>query len=137
MSSWITVISNAIESLLNGTSSCRNLDQVMTQDSNDTGAGQLFTKKQIIQRRGTLPSLSDRRKTDMKKGLVSEEISSNNQSDCRQEVSESEKSARVLESIKGADASNAYCADCGARKTEWCSINLVIVLCIGKYILMI
>ncbi|CAB5137606.1 unnamed protein product [Rhizophagus irregularis] len=103
MSSWMTVISNAIESLLNGTSSCRNLDQVMTQDSNGTGAGKLFTKKPI-QRRGTLPSLSDRRKVDMKKGQissVSEEASKNNK----------------LE-------------DCGARKTEWCSINLGIILCI-------
>ncbi|CAG8719770.1 1303_t:CDS:2, partial [Funneliformis mosseae] len=128
MSSWITVISNAIESLLNGTSSCRNLDQVMAQDSNGAGAGQVFKKP--IQRRGTLPSLTDKRKLDMKKGLGSEEATSNNQSDCRQEIIESEKSARVLESIKGADASNASCADCGARKTEWCSINLGIVLCI-------
>ncbi|CAI2171027.1 3349_t:CDS:2 [Funneliformis geosporum] len=131
MSSWINVISNAIESLLNGTSSCRNLDQVMAQDSNGAGAGELFKKP--IQRRGTLPSLTDKRKVDMKKGLVSsgsEEITSNNQSDCQQEINESEKSARVLESIKGADPSNASCADCGARKTEWCSINLGIVLCI-------
>ncbi|CAG8820295.1 3117_t:CDS:2, partial [Racocetra persica] len=30
----------------------------------------------------------------------------------------------------GADISNTSCADCGARKTEWCSINLGIVLCI-------
>ncbi|CAG8725977.1 18864_t:CDS:2, partial [Racocetra fulgida] len=39
MSSWMAVISNAIESLLNGTSSCRNLDQVLTQDVDSTGAG--------------------------------------------------------------------------------------------------
>ncbi|RGB42004.1 hypothetical protein C1646_684264 [Rhizophagus diaphanus] len=128
MSSWMTVISNAIESLLNGTSSCRNLDQVMTQDSNGTGAGKLFAKKPI-QRRGTLPSLSDRRKVDMKKGQissVSEEASKNN----KLEVNENEKPVKILESVKGADVSNLSCADCGARKTEWCSINLGIILCI-------
>ncbi|CAG8662469.1 13640_t:CDS:2, partial [Dentiscutata heterogama] len=133
MNSWIAVISNAIESILNGTSSCRNLDQVLTQDVDSTGAGTLFTRK-AIQRRGTLPSLSERRKYDMKKGtpMLSEEpiIKTQSKGRNRQEIEDNAKSLRILESIKGADISNNSCADCGARKTEWCSINLGIVLCI-------
>ncbi|RIB12559.1 hypothetical protein C2G38_2200324 [Gigaspora rosea] len=133
MNSWIAVISNAIESILNGTSSCRNLDQILTQDIDSTGAGTLFTKK-AIQRRGTLPSLSERRKSDMKKGtpLLSDEPITKMQpkGQNHQEIEENTKSLGILESIKGADISNTSCADCGARKTEWCSINLGIVLCI-------
>ncbi|CAG8734416.1 7352_t:CDS:2, partial [Racocetra persica] len=114
MSSWMAVISNAIESLLNGTSSCRNLDQVLTQDVDSTGAGTLFSKK-ALQRRGTLPSLSEKRKCDMKKGtpVLSEEpiIKTQSKGRNRQEMDENAKSVRIIESIKGADISNTSCAD--------------------------
>jgi hypothetical protein len=30
------------------------------------------------------------------------------------------------------DHSNNYCADCGASNPDWCSLNLGILLCIGK-----
>jgi hypothetical protein len=30
------------------------------------------------------------------------------------------------------DHSNHYCADCGASNPDWCSLNLGILLCIGK-----
>ncbi|CAG8653164.1 11959_t:CDS:2, partial [Acaulospora morrowiae] len=134
MNSWITVISNAIESLLNGTSSCRNLDQVLTQDSNVNGGGNFFTKKGL-HRRGTLPSRSEKKKTDVKKGTTpasggDQTIYTQSEGQIRQELEDNDKSAKILEAIKGADVSNASCADCGARKTEWCSINLGIVLCI-------
>jgi hypothetical protein len=31
------------------------------------------------------------------------------------------------------DPSNEFCVDCGAPKPEWCSINLGICMCIGKF----
>ncbi|CAG8528366.1 5193_t:CDS:2 [Acaulospora colombiana] len=70
MNSWIAVISNAIESLLNGTSSYRNLDQVLTQNADVTGAGALFSKK-AVQRRGTMQNNSEKKKSDLKKGASS------------------------------------------------------------------
>ncbi|KAI9265189.1 hypothetical protein BDA99DRAFT_508001 [Phascolomyces articulosus] len=33
------------------------------------------------------------------------------------------------------DPSNTHCADCGDENPDWCSLNLGIVLCIGKYYL--
>ncbi|RHZ52572.1 hypothetical protein Glove_460g5 [Diversispora epigaea] len=132
MNSWITVISNAIESLLNGTSSCRNLDQVLQED-NIAGAVNPFARKSV-QRRGTLPSLSEKRKNDMKKGVSSlfedSTIFTHTEGSNLQELNENDNSVKIIEIIKGADSSNACCADCGARRTEWCSINLGIVLCI-------
>jgi hypothetical protein len=39
---------------------------------------------------------------------------------------------QVLEDLRGHDSSNCYCADCGSENPDWCSINLGIILCIGK-----
>ncbi|CAG8433792.1 11374_t:CDS:10 [Diversispora eburnea] len=132
MNSWITVISNAIESLLNGTSSCRNLDQVLQED-NGASAVNPFARKSV-QRRGTLPSLTEKRKNDMKKGtpLLFEDstIYARTEGSNFQELNENDDSVKIIEVIKGTDSSNTCCADCGARRTEWCSINLGIVLCI-------
>jgi Arf-GAP/SH3 domain/ANK repeat/PH domain-containing protein len=39
---------------------------------------------------------------------------------------------KLLQMIRDADPSNSSCADCGSQvKTEWVSINLGIILCIG------
>jgi Arf-GAP/SH3 domain/ANK repeat/PH domain-containing protein len=43
---------------------------------------------------------------------------------------------RLLQMVRDADPSNSSCADCGSQvKTEWVSINLGIVLCIGRNLL--
>lgn len=44
---------------------------------------------------------------------------------------DSEGNTRLL-SILRQDTSNHYCADCGAKNPDWCSLNLGILLCIGK-----
>lgn len=41
---------------------------------------------------------------------------------------------KLLQIVREADPSNSSCADCGSNvKAEWVSINLGIVLCIGKF----
>ncbi|CAJ0886275.1 14520_t:CDS:2 [Entrophospora sp. SA101] len=123
MSSWVTVISNAIESLLNGTSSCRNLDnRILTSDTGDPGAVTLFNNTKSVKRRGTLPSLSDKRKNDMKKNHVavssiSEESKRPTQlnGQARKNSIFNKNSTKILEEIIGSDASNVYCADCDSQ----------------------
>ena len=45
--------------------------------------------------------------------------------------SSEERPARLLQSIRDADAGNAWCADCGSdTRVEWVSINLGIIVCI-------
>lgn len=45
-------------------------------------------------------------------------------------LADSEGNTRLL-SILRQDTSNHYCADCGAKNPDWCSLNLGILLCIG------
>jgi hypothetical protein len=44
---------------------------------------------------------------------------------------DSEGNTKLL-SILRQDNSNHYCVDCGAKNPDWCSLNLGILLCIGK-----
>ncbi|KAG2194386.1 hypothetical protein INT47_006701 [Mucor saturninus] len=44
-------------------------------------------------------------------------------------LADSEGNTRLL-SILRQDTSNHYCADCGAKNPDWCSLNLGILLCI-------
>ncbi|KAG9304459.1 hypothetical protein G9A89_020023 [Geosiphon pyriformis] len=111
VNSWMTVISNAIESLLNGTSSCRNLDRLVDSNNHSAGVGEPSKKQNAIRRRGTFSSLADKRRAP-------------------QDGGDFDLAVKIYDIIKKADISNSACADCGARKTEWCSINLGAILCI-------
>jgi hypothetical protein len=44
---------------------------------------------------------------------------------------DSESNTRLL-AILREDPSNYYCVDCGAKDPDWCSLNLGVLLCIGK-----
>ena len=53
-----------------------------------------------------------------------------------QQEAEDETTKSVTEIIKNTDTANCICADCGSKKTEWCSINLGVILCIGEQMLL-
>ncbi|CAG8477971.1 8965_t:CDS:2 [Ambispora gerdemannii] len=137
MNSWVMVISNAIESLLNGTSSCRNLDHLLVQDDHNPGAREPLKRQNSLKRRGTLSSLTDKRRFETRKVYsVPSKPNSTHISNHRvpQDAGGSADpvtiTGKIIDIIKNADSSNSICADCGARKTEWCSINLGVILCI-------
>ena len=98
MVQWIHVISNAIESLLNGTSSKDNLVLAGSGNGNGNGNGGFFGGGRGGGEHGAgagvFPSL--------------------------------------LDELRARDPSNLVCADCQARNPDWCSINIGVLICIGK-----
>ena len=81
MVQWICVIGNAIESVLNGTSSNDNLVPPYPSSNPDSNTNNSLT---------------------------------------------------LLDDLRSRDSSNLFCADCGAKNPDWCSINLSVLLCIGN-----
>ncbi|CAG8499105.1 13175_t:CDS:2 [Ambispora leptoticha] len=136
MNSWVTVISNAIESLLNGTSSCRNLGQLLAQEDHNLRSGD--SVKKPLKRTGTLTSLTDKKRFEQRKTRsLAAKPDDTHLSNHRIPQDGGNGGAdpaiitgKIIDIIKNADSSNSICADCGARKTEWCSINLGVILCI-------
>jgi Arf-GAP/SH3 domain/ANK repeat/PH domain-containing protein len=120
MESWIQAIRNAIESALDG--SATTLDLLNTkspaQNIKRHPIGDMFSGKGGNNRRTVSGSQETR---ELLTG-GSEKVTNT-----------SNKSAQnTFTTIRNADPSNSVCADCGSTtKTEWCSINLAVVLCIG------
>ncbi|KAF9175367.1 hypothetical protein BGX21_003620 [Mortierella sp. AD011] len=120
MNSWISVISNAIQSLLNGTSSL-NLD--IYPPSKD---GKSLPSD--------ISNTSWNGRTSMEQPVSQGQVSSNNGSS---EFSSTVESAdtehlgtRLLKVMREAHPSNNFCAECGAKSPDWCAINLGILICI-------
>lgn len=60
-----------------------------------------------------------------------QQSSNNNGNYVFSSLPDSEANTRLL-SILREDPSNRYCVDCGAKNPDWCSLNLGVLLCIGK-----
>lgn len=60
-----------------------------------------------------------------------QQSSNNNGNYVFSSLPDSEANTR-LQSILREDTSNHYCVDCGAKNPDWCSLNLGVLLCIGK-----
>lgn len=60
-----------------------------------------------------------------------QQASNNNGTYVFSSLPDSKGNTKLL-SILRQDNSNHYCVDCGAKNPDWCSLNLGILLCIGK-----
>ena len=120
MESWIQAIRNAIESALDGSATTLDLMNTKSpaQNIKRHPIGDMFSSKGGKDRRTTSGSQETR-----------ELLTGGND----KTSSTSSKSVHnTFTTIRNADPSNSVCADCGSTtKTEWCSINLAVVLCIG------
>jgi Arf-GAP with SH3 domain, ANK repeat and PH domain-containing protein len=123
MDSWIQAIRNAIESALDGSATTLDLLSAKSpsQGSKRNPIGDMFSGKGGKDRR-TLYATQETR--ELLTGGGAEKTTT---------TTVSKAVPNALTVIKNADPSNLMCADCGSTsKTEWCSINLAVILCIGN-----
>ncbi|KAG0197100.1 hypothetical protein BGX28_009383, partial [Mortierella sp. GBA30] len=137
MNSWISVISNAIQSLLDGTSSRQNLGSYpLGKDSKPSGVPGVD---------GLMSALasSGRQSVDLSPSSVSAPSHGNERSQTGNttnssndlskvtEVDDMEHlGTRLLQLMREANSANNICAECGAKNPDWCAINLGILICI-------
>ncbi|KAF9107727.1 hypothetical protein BGX27_008622 [Mortierella sp. AM989] len=154
MNSWISVISNAIQSLLNGTSSCRNLNLEYTSGVNygyrtpgsPDGKGLMAglgmsrpSMEQVLNATSLPTSLQDR----VQPGQVFGRKRGGNAVDGLNELGQiiqpiaaqanlsndpqndpSQLGVKLLWQMREQHSANTVCADCGAKNPDWCVINL-------------
>ncbi|KAK9236799.1 hypothetical protein V1525DRAFT_433417 [Lipomyces kononenkoae] len=145
MFSWINMISNAITSTLEGTSSMRSVPLFSSDASPSapsSGADSMFAKPAVTPttvRRVTPMNDSTHKQTRTPLVYASDDnedgepvaqplsaVSSSSQNSTSHESTET-----LIQKLRDADPGNATCADCGATaKVEWVSINLMVILCI-------
>ncbi|KAF9112261.1 hypothetical protein BGX27_003699 [Mortierella sp. AM989] len=126
MNSWISVIFNAIQSLLNGPSNVQGFDMNPSNKDGKTCG--------TIAGDGLIPNSSWSGRTSMDQSALQGQWSSNNGSS---EFSGAYDSAdaehlgtRLLKAMRELHPSNNFCAECGAKSPDWCAINLGILICI-------
>ncbi|KAI8605696.1 hypothetical protein EDD21DRAFT_117877 [Dissophora ornata] len=120
MNSWVSVISNAIQSLLNGTSSCQNLDPTASGVDGSVSATGRSSMEQSLH---GLPL----------ERHASRSVSANGSGDLSgaQELGDMEHLGTwLLKIMRETSPSNNFCAECGAKNPDWCAINLGILICI-------
>jgi Arf-GAP with SH3 domain, ANK repeat and PH domain-containing protein len=118
MESWIQAIRNAIESALDGSGTSTDLmaSKSPAQNIKRHPIGDMFSTKGGKDRR-TSGSQETR---ELLTGGTDKATTS------------TRIVPSALTTIRNADPSNSMCADCGSiSKTEWCSINLAVIICIG------
>lgn len=127
MNSWINVISNAIQSLLNGTSSCQSLTTYANRPGAISGSevsGLGVGRSSMDQVTNALPiSIHDRRQGSGSNELGPKGVETRDWDHL---------GTRLLQLMREAHPSNSFCAECGAKNPDWCAINLGILICIGK-----
>ncbi|GJJ71186.1 hypothetical protein EMPS_03536 [Entomortierella parvispora] len=157
MNSWIHVISNAIHGLLNGTSSCRNLNLEYNMHSSrldaPEGKGMLAglggmaraSMEQVLYATSLPMSIQTRVQPGQAVGKKRGGSAADGLNELGQIMlpramqppspDESQRSldlmgARLLQLMRETHVANTFCADCGAKNPDWCVINLGILVCI-------
>ncbi|KAG0359548.1 hypothetical protein BG005_000587 [Podila minutissima] len=125
MNSWISVISNAIQSILNGTSSCQSFTTYASKpgaiSGSDASGLNGVGRGSMDQVTNALPiSAHDRRQ-----GSGSNELGPKGETRNSDHLG-----TRLLQLMREAHPSNSFCAECGAKNPDWCAINLGILICI-------
>jgi len=159
MNSWIHVISNAIHGLLNGTSSCRNLNleyniQGMRSEAPE-GKGMLAglggmartSMEQVLNATSLPTSLQARVQPGQAVGKKRGGSAADGLNELGQIMlprttqtptpDESQRpldllGVQLLQLMRETNKANAFCADCGSKNPDWCVINMGILVCIGK-----
>ncbi|KAG0232688.1 hypothetical protein BGX31_005033 [Mortierella sp. GBA43] len=121
MNSWVSVISNAIQGLLDGTSPCQGMGSEL---GGVPGVGNLIASM----------SGNNRNSMDQPSPLPLDRqlgAPSNGSPDLSSEASDTDHlGTRLLKVMREAHPANNFCAECGAKNPDWCAINLGILICI-------
>ncbi|KAF8927154.1 hypothetical protein BGZ47_002308 [Haplosporangium gracile] len=133
MNSWISVISNAIQSLLDGTSSCQNLGYYSpnSRDSKSTG---------VFGVDGLRSGFSGAGRSSMEQILYGLPMTGSRHGHTASGSHDFGKAfetldmdhlgTRLLQIMRDFHPANNFCAECGAKNPDWCAINLGILICI-------
>lgn len=140
MQAWITTINNAIESVLNGQGSVldlvhpqqeQNLEHKKRPKSWVAVAAASGSHKLSLE--GALVNLTTDANKEKKRKLHRHSIGHTQNPANKRRASIGFSSYELIQKVYQADDANTRCADCGEERPEWCSINLGVFLCIGKY----
>ncbi|KAF9080942.1 hypothetical protein BGX23_001477 [Mortierella sp. AD031] len=133
MNSWINVISNAIQGLLDGTSSCQNLGYYSSNNKD-------FKSTSVFGVDGIMSGLSGAGRSSMEQMLHALPMTgsryghtasgSHDFGKAFEAVDMDHLGTRLLQTMRDSHPANNFCAECGAKNPDWCAINLGILICI-------
>ncbi|KAG0312753.1 hypothetical protein BGZ99_009283 [Dissophora globulifera] len=127
MNSWVSVISNAIQSLLDGSSEGQNLDVLSPlKDSKADGLDGNLSGTGRSSMEQTLHGSSQERHVGAGTGADG----SNDLASAYDSTESEHYGTRLLKIMRESNPANNYCAECNAKNPDWCAINLGILICI-------